>query len=72
MPLPEDSRSDNRVSLGEREQVFLAGNKVIRLCRAQGLQNRLIGWVAQGFILFGAEFYDLRQRNQQSACAKAG
>jgi hypothetical protein len=31
MPFPEDSRSDNRVSLGEGKQVFIAGDKVVGL-----------------------------------------
>ena len=36
MPLTEDRRSDNWVSLAKREQIFIPGDKVVGLCRAQG------------------------------------
>jgi hypothetical protein len=46
MVLPEHSRRDNRVSLAEHEQIFIAGDKGVGLGRAQGSQDQLIGGVA--------------------------
>jgi len=31
MPFPKDSRSDNRVLLTEREQIFISGDEVVGL-----------------------------------------
>jgi hypothetical protein len=56
MPLTEDRRSDNRVSLTEREQIFTPGDKAVGLCRAQGSQHQLIGLIAQGFIRWSYDF----------------
>jgi hypothetical protein len=48
MAFPEDGLSEDGVSLGEREQILIPGDKAVGLCRAQGSQKRLIGPVAQG------------------------
>src|ERR1035437_2653476 len=64
MAFPEDSRSEDRVSLGEREQILIASDKVVGLCRAQGSQDRLIGLVAQGCLRFGAGLDDLRHEEE--------
>src|ERR1035437_9022917 len=64
MAFPEDSRSEDRVSLGEREQIFIPRDKVAGLCRAQGSQDRLICLVAQGCLRFGAGFDDLRHEEE--------
>src|ERR1035437_1388218 len=64
MAFPEDRRREDRVSLGEGEQIFIASDKVVGLCRAQGSQDRLIGLVAQGCLRFGAGFDDLRHEEE--------
>src|ERR1035437_4560696 len=64
MAFPEDRRSEDRVSLGEREQILIASDKVVGLCRAQGSQDRLIGLVAQGCLRFGAGLDDLRHEEE--------
>ena len=61
MAFPEGGGRDEGVSLGKREQVFVAGDEVVGLRCPQGAQNRQIGPVTQGCTGFGGGSDDVRQ-----------